>query len=115
MSSDDLRKTVATNIKKFRKINHLTLAALAERANLSVGYLCDLESGKKWGMPETITKITQALHIQPFQLFIEEENIDNDILAMKLEQILTILKGNMDTEFIKLIKSIRMKKKHYTK
>ena len=67
MNSDELRKTAGENIKRYRKSSNLTQMALAEKANLSVGYL---ESGKKWCMSVTISRLAVALNIQPFQLFL---------------------------------------------
>ena len=43
---------------------------LAEKANLSVGYICDLESGRRWGTPETFSKLANALDISPFELLL---------------------------------------------
>lgn len=71
----ELKQTVATNIKYFRKLKNLTQSALAEKAELSVGYICDLESGHKWGTPETLASISNALEILPYQLFLSPENL----------------------------------------
>ena len=104
MNPDELRKTVGENIKRYRKASNLTQMALAEKANLSVGYLCDLESGKKWGMSETISRLAVALNIQPFQLFLTEVKINNFPPAAELLQLYSDLKENIDKEFTKLLK-----------
>ena len=103
MNPDELRKTVGENIKRYRKASKLTQMALAEKANLSVGYLCDLESGKKWGTPETISRLSIALNIQPFQLFLTEVKINNFPPAADLLQLYNDLKQNIDKEFTKLL------------
>lgn len=63
---------------------------LAEKANLSVGYICDLESGRRWGTPETFAKLADALNINPFELLLpaassaqesEDLNKKREILA----------------------------------
>ena len=51
----------------------MTQMILAEKSDLSVGYLCDLETGNKWGTPETIAKVANALNVKPFQLFVEDD------------------------------------------
>ena len=104
MNSEELRKTVAGNMRKYRKLNNLTQMALAEKANISVGYLCDLESGKKWGMPETISKIATSMNIQPFQLFMTDVKISNFPPSADLLQLYNNLKQNIDEEFTKLLK-----------
>ena len=102
MNSEELRAVVAENIKKYRKLNNLTQMALAEKADLSVGYLCDLESGGKWGTPETIAKLSSALNVQPFQLYVKAENcasISSDLLNLS-----SLLKQNIDEAIASLLK-----------
>ena len=43
---------------------------LAEKADLSVGYICDLESGRRWGTLETFSKLARALNVNPFELLL---------------------------------------------
>lgn len=45
---------------------------LAERADLSVGYICDLEAGRRWGTLETFTKLANAFGVSPFELLIPD-------------------------------------------
>ena len=95
MTSDELRLTVAKNIKRYRKLNGLTQMALAEKADLSVGYLCDLEAGGKWGMPETIVRLAAALNVQPFQLYAKAEE-DTGAFSSDLRWLSAALKQNID-------------------
>ena len=95
MDSEESRSTVAKNIKHYRKMNNLTQMALAERADLSVGYLCDLESGGKWGTPETIARLSAALNVQPFQLYVRAEECESSI-SSDLLNLSTMLKRNID-------------------
>ena len=54
---------------------------LAEKADLSVGYIYDLEAGKRWGTPETFAKLSNALGIRAFELLVpgRAEISDSDI------------------------------------
>lgn len=90
MTPEIFKQIFANNIKKYRKINRLTQMGLAEKANISVGYLCDLEAGNKWGTPETITKLASALNINPSVLFAsennnQERNISDDLFTLSSE------------------------------
>ena len=67
----------------------------AEKADLSVGYICDLESGRRWGTPETFAKLAAALGIEPFRLLMHLPDADsadnadmcgNIIAAAELEE-----------------------------
>lgn len=68
--------------------------ALAEKADISVGYLCDLESGNKWGTPETIVKLASSLNVEPGQFF-ERDNQKTDN-ANDLLMLGNILKKGID-------------------
>ncbi len=72
MDAAELQKVFAGNIRKYRLLSNLTQMKLAETADISVGFLCDIENGKKWPTPETIVKLTAALNIEPYQLFMDD-------------------------------------------
>ena len=91
-----MRQIVASNIKKYRKLNSLTQLDLAEMADISVGYLCDLESGRKWGTPETIAKLLDSLQIDPYQLFVSETTHNMQPLAPVLILLQEKLKNEID-------------------
>lgn len=50
-------------IRSFRQKRNMTLQELAQKANLSVSYLSEIELGKKQPSLETIDKLSQALNI----------------------------------------------------
>jgi len=50
-------------IRSFRQKRNMTLQELAQKANLSVSYLSEIELGKKQPSLETINKLSQALNI----------------------------------------------------
>ncbi|MBR0033015.1 MAG: helix-turn-helix transcriptional regulator [Treponema sp.] len=81
---------------------------LAEKADLSVGYICDLESGRRWETPETFSKLSCALGINPFELLLpsvqESASISN--LSELRDYIATIsdsLKQNVTSAVNKAI------------
>lgn len=63
-----------SNIKYYRKINNLTQEQLAERADLSVSYIKQLESGHTYKNITfgSIAKIASALEIELEALFKKE-------------------------------------------
>lgn len=86
MTSEEFRAVVGGNIRTYRMMNNLSQLALAEKADLSVGYLHSLETGSKWGTPETIVKLAKSLNVKPFQFFISDESksesISSDLLLL---------------------------------
>ena len=77
MKAEELQEIFSTNLKRQRIRSSLSQMKLAEKANLSVGYICDLESGRRWGTPETFSKLAQALNIHPFELLLPLESSEN--------------------------------------
>ena len=90
MNATELQDLFSTNLKSMRNRLHFSQMKLAEKANLSVGYICDLESGRRWGTPETFSKLATALGINPCELLLppvssipksSEADKQNDIIA----------------------------------
>lgn len=104
MESAEIKKIFTSNIKKYRTLNGLTQMQLAEDADISVGFLCDLESGKKWGTLETMAKLAKALHIKPYQLLMSEEDKNNAVsIHEDLSELAQNLKQAIDSNINNLI------------
>ena len=73
MNADQLQELFSSNLKELRIRANLSQMKLAEKADLSVGYICDLESGRRWGTPETFSKLARALDINPFELLLPKD------------------------------------------
>ncbi|MDR0758975.1 MAG: helix-turn-helix domain-containing protein [Treponema sp.] len=69
MTEDELRAVVRTNIRRYRSFRQWTQAELAEKLEISVNFLCDIENGKRWISPASMVKIANTLNIEPFELF----------------------------------------------
>ena len=80
MTEKDLRAIFSKNIRRFRKYLRLSQADFAEKVNISIPFLSDIENGKKWVSPVTLVKIADALNIETYELLKPEDIIpDNDI------------------------------------
>jgi transcriptional regulator with XRE-family HTH domain len=74
MGGKELRALFGKNVRTYRNRRNWSQADLAEYADISINFLGDIERGKKWPHPETLTKLADALEIKVFELFIEEDN-----------------------------------------
>ena len=87
-----IRKIVAKNVKKYRKLNNLTQENLAEAANISNTYVANIECGLTWVSDKTLEKIAVALHIDIYLLFLPdlpEKNEESSVY--KREEIISYL------------------------
>ncbi|MDR2543252.1 MAG: helix-turn-helix transcriptional regulator [Treponema sp.] len=71
---EPIRRTLAGNIKKYRKILGYSQEKLAEKSKLSAQTLNDIEGCRRWVSAATITKLAKALHIAEYQLLVPENN-----------------------------------------
>jgi transcriptional regulator with XRE-family HTH domain len=74
MGGKELRAIFGKNVRIYRNRRNWSQADLAENANISINFLGDIERGKKWPHPETLTRLADALEIKVFELFLEEDN-----------------------------------------
>jgi transcriptional regulator with XRE-family HTH domain len=79
MTEQDLRGILSANIKRYRRSRDLSQADLAERLDISVNFLSNIENGNKWISPQTLVKFATALNIQPYELFKPEEALPPDM------------------------------------
>ena len=85
-----IRALFARNLKRLRNAANMTQMVLAEEADLTHNFINDLESGKKRVSPETIAKLSSALKIEPYELFIPDSIRDEqtrEVFSLYLEDI----------------------------
>jgi DNA-binding NtrC family response regulator len=69
MSEDALKQALGNAIRERRKALTLTLAQMAQRTGVSLGYLSQIELGKNSASIETLYKISLGLGIKMAELF----------------------------------------------
>jgi transcriptional regulator with XRE-family HTH domain len=74
MNGKELRAVFGKNVRAYRNRRNWSQADLAEYANISINFLGDMERGKKWPHPETLTKLADAMEVRVCELFTEENN-----------------------------------------
>ena len=57
----------------------MTQAELAEKANISINFLSDIETGKKWASPITLVKFADIFSIEVFELIKPLEILPDNI------------------------------------
>ena len=81
-----IRSVIAGNVKKYRKLRHLTQESLAEMADVSNTYIANIECGQTWVSDKTLEKIASALHIEEYLLFIPEQVNTTDLDSIEKRQ-----------------------------
>ena len=82
-----IRNIIAKNVKKYRKMNFLTQEELAEAADVSNTYIANIECGQTWISDKTLEKISNALHLEEYLLFIPETEISSNLIENRQRMI----------------------------
>ncbi|MDR2717783.1 MAG: helix-turn-helix domain-containing protein [Treponema sp.] len=101
MTGTNLRQILSKNIKLLRSKRSLSQEELAEKANISIPFLSNIERSNKWPYPDTLVKLAKALDVEVFMLFQENsppkpDNIQNTLsqfkkdLAVSLHKTVTV-------------------------
>ncbi len=72
-------KTIAINIKRIRKIKKMTLKILAEKSELTKGYISKIENFQKTPSYPTLLKIAHALEIEITSLIDKDPEEDKNL------------------------------------
>jgi transcriptional regulator with XRE-family HTH domain len=77
--SEAIKKNLSTNIKKHREYLGITQEKLAEKAGLSANMINDIEGCRSWISEKTLAKLSTALQVETYRLFMPLTLTDNDL------------------------------------
>lgn len=80
----EIVKLLGANIRKIRKSRNMTQEQLAEKADISVPYMTQIELGQKQPTLETVESIAQALNV-PFDGLFRTEPTPSDSINSSLK------------------------------
>ena len=89
MDGQAIKNTLGKNIKILRARRGLSQADLAEKADISIPFLSNIERGIKYPQPNMLSKIANALDVDVNELFVTnlESGEGNELLSHMSEDI----------------------------
>jgi transcriptional regulator with XRE-family HTH domain len=69
MGGQEIKAALGKNIKFLRFRRHYSQADLAEKADISITFLSNIERGLKFPKPDILSQIAESLEIQVYELF----------------------------------------------
>jgi transcriptional regulator with XRE-family HTH domain len=96
------------NLKKFRKKRNVSQMKLAEMLDTSTSYIGEIEINRKTPSMEMVEKIANALDIEPFRLFIDDESRNDKNSPLNtdyLDSLSTIERQDLVKRIISLVSS----------
>jgi len=76
MANEQLRTILGVNLRKFRNRREWSQMELAEKANISMNFLSEIERGLKWPFPETLQNLAASLDVEVYELFRPKNDAD---------------------------------------
>lgn len=83
------------NVKYYRTQKKYSQQELAEQSEISTSYVAEIELGRRHPSLQTLQKLSNALKIETYQLLVDPNKHDNDIIAKFSEQLLDRIKDDM--------------------
>jgi transcriptional regulator with XRE-family HTH domain len=78
METQEIKNILGRNIKYFRFHKQLSQSDLAEKADISITFLSNIERGKMFPKVETLSRLTKSLNVSVFELFRDDLIPKND-------------------------------------
>jgi transcriptional regulator with XRE-family HTH domain len=78
MGGQEIKSTLGKNIKFFRFRRQYSQADLAEKADISITFLSNIERGLKFPKPDILSQIAEGLEVNVYELFKTEFVPDNN-------------------------------------
>jgi transcriptional regulator with XRE-family HTH domain len=72
MGGQEIKNTLGKNIKVLRFRRQYSQADLAEKANISITFLSNIERGIKFPKPDILSKIAGGLEAEVYELFMTD-------------------------------------------
>ena len=69
MNGQELRGILGKGIRFYRQQRQLSQAALAEKAEISITFLSNIERGIKYPTSDTLSAIANGLEVEVFELY----------------------------------------------
>jgi transcriptional regulator with XRE-family HTH domain len=99
-----IQKVIGRNVKEIRTQLGLTQQVLAEKADISIPFLAQIESGTRNPSLDVIEKLASALDRKAYQLLIEDTE-----RSMDRRSTISNYSNDLRKELTKLIKQIEKK------
>lgn len=109
VGTDPLLRDLGPQVKKLREKLGYSLLQLSQKSGISVGYLGDIEHGRKLPTLETLIKLSKALRTSLSELFSKEKTATVDPLTRELGAILESLQPRDRDMIYQTFKSMAMR------
>ena len=98
-------------MKRYRLLLGLSQAQLAEKAGISVGYVGEVEMGRKFPSAEKLESIARALELRPYRLLMGPEDLTDAMGPEAVYETAEKLKERLEREIDDFVSEVEPKGK----
>lgn len=104
----DVKKILGGNIKKLRNLKKLSQTEFAEKISLQTQAISQIETGKAYPLPETLSKICEKFNVSPAFLFSSTEFLTKEELSSREELLnaIDIILSETDNDKLEILVNI---------
>lgn len=100
-----LREALAMNLKERRRILGISQAQLAERADVSPGYVGEIEIARKFPTPEVLQNLAVSLEVPAYRLLMTNDDLKAEAGSASKQQAYEValrIRSRLDEELKEL-------------
>jgi transcriptional regulator with XRE-family HTH domain len=105
IDANQLRKTLSTNIRVWRKKLGISQEKLAEAVEVSTQTINDIECCRSWVSDKTMARLVEALGVEVFQLFVPPSDSQEGDEAFRLTTVAMQLRQDIKADLGSFIDS----------
>ena len=80
-----IHQLISSNIKRLRAIQNISQLNLANSTGLTHNFINDIENCKKGVSAKTLAKLSVALNVEPYQIFLPEGMFNDDMMLYAMD------------------------------
>jgi transcriptional regulator with XRE-family HTH domain len=93
MTVQELNSIFGKNIKKYRVLKGWSQECLAEKMEVSINTICEIETGKKFVRAETLISFAAIFHTEVYELFKPENILPDDATGILVKYSEDVIKA----------------------
>jgi transcriptional regulator with XRE-family HTH domain len=102
----EIHRNLVRNMKRHRTLLGISQMELAERSGLSVGYVGEIEMGRKYPSDKKLEAIAKALGVKPFRLIMGPEDLTDALGQDALYETAGRIKERLERELDEIVRGM---------
>ncbi len=99
----ELQAVFIQNLKRERGRLGISQLALAERAELSPGYIGEIESGRKFPSVDNVERLARALEVPPYRLYMTDRDLEELLIKDRMPPLTRVRREALVREVAEIL------------